>query len=68
MILNLTLLLGLATVINFSYGQQCCDDYCFGTDTDPKQKKQFSTKTAYQLAKGEGNLNVPSGESQVTTQ
>lgn len=32
--------------------QQCCEDYCYDTDTEKPQSAHFGTKTAYQIIKG----------------
>lgn len=37
------------------YGQrqaQCCEEYCYDLDSERPQSAHYSTKTAYQIAKG----------------
>lgn len=41
----------------------CCENYCFGTDSDPQQVQQFSTKTPYEFAREKNDqkyYNIPS--------
>lgn len=42
---------------------QCCEEYCYGTDSDRVQARHYATKSAYQIIKS-GDLgryyNVPS--------
>lgn len=35
-----------------SIHRQCCEDYCFGTDSERPQTASYSTKTAYQIVRG----------------
>lgn len=49
-----------ATSIN-SQSNDCCEEYCYGTDTERPQSLQFSTLSAYQLIHGNLSLRaVPS--------
>ena len=32
--------------------EECCEDYCYDTDSDKPQTSNFATKTAYQIIKG----------------
>lgn len=41
----------------------CCEDYCYDTDNERPQSLHFSTKTAYELARGKQSVRqyvVPS--------
>lgn len=31
---------------------QCCDEYCYDTDSEKPQSSRFATKSAYQIIKG----------------
>lgn len=31
---------------------QCCEEYCYDTDTEKPQSSRFATKSAYQIIKG----------------
>jgi hypothetical protein len=56
MLIKVILLLSLIYITDLAEGQkanrECCEDYCFDTDTERKQIIHFSTKTAYQKVKG----------------
>lgn len=42
---------------------QCCDEYCYDTDSEKPQSSRFATKSAYQIIKGSDSrrqFNVPS--------
>ncbi|KAJ6641584.1 Multiple inositol polyphosphate phosphatase 1 [Pseudolycoriella hygida] len=34
---------------------QCCEEYCYDTDSEKPQSRQFATKSAYQIIKGSDN-------------
>uniref|UniRef100_U5EX79 Multiple inositol polyphosphate phosphatase 1 n=1 Tax=Corethrella appendiculata TaxID=1370023 RepID=U5EX79_9DIPT len=48
-ILTLTFILLAA---NAQQNNNCCEDYCYSTDSERSQTKNYATKTAYDIAKG----------------
>lgn len=46
----------LATCISFALAQQqrteCCEEYCYGSDSDIPQSQRFASKSVYQIARG----------------
>lgn len=50
-----TLFFAIIVFASIAYGQrqaQCCEEYCYDLDSERPQSAHFSTKTAYQIAKG----------------
>lgn len=42
----------LGAVAHAQRQAQCCEEYCYELDSERPQSGHFSTKTAYQIAKG----------------
>ena len=32
--------------------EECCEEYCYGSDRERPQTRQYSTKTAYEVIRG----------------
>lgn len=71
-ILKLIAILGIILTVNevasqeYTTGSTCCTDYCFTTDFNRGQVKQFSTKTAYDFVKqpnSENFFSIPNCEA-----
>lgn len=51
-ILALCVIGAVNIVVQAQRQAECCEEYCYDADDERSQSAHFSTKTAYQIAKG----------------
>lgn len=51
-VLALSIFLVAMVVVEAQQQRQCCEDYCYDTDSEKPQTTHFGTKTAYEIIKG----------------
>lgn len=51
---RIIILIGLCVVLSVAQEQhrECCEEYCYGTDSDRPQSRGFASKSVYQIARG----------------
>lgn len=48
----LCVLLCLSYVLGQQQRTECCEEYCYGSDSDRPQSQRFASKSVYQIARG----------------
>lgn len=52
----MTIVLVALALVKAQQQRQCCEDYCYDTDSEKPQTAHFGTKSAYEIIKGSNSI------------